>query len=111
MENTQESSADIIAEMRRGTRLPGYWRSCDLNEILKYHADRLEAALKREKTEIEADALAAGGIVEAAAKRERGNLDALERACEEVLDAKTLKTVVAAKVRIQGELKDGEVRK
>ena len=37
--------ADIVAEMRRGTRLPGYWRSCDLNKILKYHADRIEAAL------------------------------------------------------------------
>ena len=39
--------------------------------------------------------------VDAAAERERGNLDALERACEEVLDADKLKAVVAAKVRIQ----------
>ena len=31
------------------------------------------------------------------------DLDALERACEEVLDAETLKAVVAAKRRIQGE--------
>lgn len=31
------------------------------------------------------------------------NLNALERACEEVLDAETLKAVVAAKRRIQGE--------
>ena len=49
MRNTQETIADIIAEMRQGTRLPGYWRSCDLNKILMYHADRLEAALKRER--------------------------------------------------------------
>ena len=62
----QETIADIIEEMRRGTRLPGYWRSCDVNEILQYHADRLEAAWKREKTAIEADALAVGGMVEAA---------------------------------------------
>ena len=31
------------------------------------------------------------------------SLDALERACEEVLDAETLKAVVAAKRRIRGE--------
>lgn len=43
-----ETLADIVAEMRRGTKLPGYWRSCDLNEILAYHADRIEAAWKRE---------------------------------------------------------------
>ena len=42
--------------------------------------------------------------VDAAAERERGNLDALERACEEVLDADTLKAVVAAKVRIAGTI-------
>jgi len=41
----------------------------------------------------------------------KNDLDALERACEEVLDAETLKKVVAAKRRIQGELKEGEVRK
>ena len=33
----------------------------------------------------------------------RKSLDALERACQEVLDAETLKAVVAAKRRIQGE--------
>lgn len=46
-----------------------------------------------------------------AARRGHHNLDALERACEEVLDAETLKKVIAAKRRIQGELKEGEVRK
>ena len=44
-----ESLSDIVASMRRGTKLPGYWRSCDLNKILAYHADRIEAAWKREK--------------------------------------------------------------
>ena len=43
-----ETIADIVAEMRRGTKLPGYWRSCDVNEILQYHADRIDAAHKRE---------------------------------------------------------------
>ena len=33
----------------------------------------------------------------------KNDLDALERACEEVLDAETLKAVVVAKRRIQGE--------
>lgn len=44
-----DTIADIIAEMRRGTRLPGYWHSCDVNKILQYHADRLEAAHRRER--------------------------------------------------------------
>ena len=53
-ENEQESEkretvADIVAEMRRGTKLPGFWRSCALNKILEYHADRIEAAWKRER--------------------------------------------------------------
>lgn len=70
MSETNETLADIVAVMRRGTKLPGYWRSCDLNEILQYHADRIEAAWRREKTVIEADALAVGGIVEAKRKGE-----------------------------------------
>ena len=48
-----ETIADIIAEMRQGTRLPGFWRSCDLNKILCYHADRLEAAHRRDCASIE----------------------------------------------------------
>lgn len=47
-----ETIADIIAWLRK----PTLWR----DEI----ADRLEAAWKREKAAIEADALAAGGLVE-----------------------------------------------
>ena len=48
MADTHEAIADIIAEMRQGTRLPGYWRSCDVNKILQYHADRIDAAHRRE---------------------------------------------------------------
>jgi len=44
--------------------------------------DRLEAAHKREKAAIEADALAVGGIVEAARKRERGDCAKLREALE-----------------------------
>ena len=47
--------------------------------------------------------------ISGAAERERGNLDALERACEEVLDADKLKAVIAAKRRIQGEPGGGYV--
>ena len=42
-----ETLAGIVAVMRRGTRLPGYWHSRDLNEILEYHADHIEAVAKR----------------------------------------------------------------
>ena len=91
-----ETLADIVAEMRRGTKLPGYWRSCDLNKILMYHADRIEATWKREMTEAEANALAVGGLVEA--ERQRvvvsktetttvGNAAALREAVVALLDA------------------------
>ena len=59
MANTHETTADIIAEMR-GIRI---------REFQDY-ADRLEAAYRREKAAIEADALEVGGIVEAAHRRE-----------------------------------------
>lgn len=77
-----ETIADVVASMRRGTKLPGYWRSCDVNKILAYHADRIDAA----------------------AKRERSNLDALERACESVLDASSLAAVIAEKKRIAAQI-------
>lgn len=58
MTNTNETIADIIAEMRDWL---GDANSYDLRSL----ADRLEAAWKREKSAIEDDALAVGGIVEA----------------------------------------------
>ena len=82
----RETLADVVAIMRRGTKLPGYWRSCDLNKILAYHADRIEAAWKREKAEIVANALAIGGVVEAA-RHTPGNAAALREALELALDA------------------------
>lgn len=75
----RETLADVVALMRRGTKLPGYWRSCDLNKILAYHADRIEAAWKRERAEVEANALAVGGIVEAA-RHKPGNAAAMREA-------------------------------
>ena len=83
----RETLADIVAEMRRGTKLPGYWRSCDLNKILECHADRIEAAWKREKAEAEADALAVGGTVEASRNKPVGNAAKMREAVVALLDA------------------------
>lgn len=80
----QETIADIIAEKRR--RAEEIERDCaekmkrgemvsdcfarELVADIRREADRLDAAHKREKSAIEADALAVGGIVEAARRRE-----------------------------------------
>lgn len=56
----------------------------DLAETKRKEADRLEAAWKREKTAIEADALTVGGIVEAERKRERGDAAKLREAVEKI---------------------------
>lgn len=81
----QETIADIIAEKRRLAKEirdmanDTFWDS--KAEDLEYDADRLEAAYKRERAKIEADALAVGGIVEAERKRERGDCAKLREAC------------------------------
>lgn len=62
MAETQETSADIIKKMRRD----GIVHNSIPTRYLNAYADRLEAALKREKAAIEANALAVGGIVGAA---------------------------------------------
>ena len=58
----REKVADIVAEMRYGT-IPKHRTD---HELLAIYADRIEAAWKRERAKVEADALAVGGIVEAA---------------------------------------------
>lgn len=63
MSKHKETIAAIIAEMRLG--FDQSWHGID-REWAHGLADRLEAALVREKAAIEADALAVGGIVEAA---------------------------------------------
>lgn len=45
----RETISEVVATMRQRTKLRGFWRSCDLNEILAYHADRIEAAWRRER--------------------------------------------------------------
>ena len=106
--NEQETIVDIIAEKRReadyieetargslkaGENYDGiaYTESdlesaLDLVESKRKEADRLEAAYKRDKAAIEADALAVGGMVEAARKRGCDDCaklrDALQKAAE-----------------------------
>ena len=64
--NKQETIADIIAWLRRPREGENAYLTLWRDEI----ADRLEAAHKREKAAIEADALSVGGIVEAMRQQE-----------------------------------------
>ena len=61
-----ETTADLIAWLR----MPREGENAYLTEWRNEIADRLEAANKRERAKIEADALEVGGIVEAAHRRE-----------------------------------------
>ena len=61
-----ETIADIIAWLRKPIEGENAYLTAWRDEI----ADRLEAAIKRERAKIEADALEVGGILEAAHKRE-----------------------------------------
>lgn len=65
MDDKQETSTAIIAEMCGG-QIPRHRHD---RELLNHYAYRLQAALKREKAAIEADALAVGGIVAATAEK------------------------------------------
>ena len=91
----RETSADIADEIRRavesmGDELPYTVSAGTMRRV----ADRIEAAWRREKAEIEADALAVGGIVEAAREREAvtncnhiGNAAAIRAALRALRDA------------------------
>lgn len=65
----QETIADILAAMRdeghTGESSCPEW----VGAKMRYYANRLEAAWKREKNKIEADALFVGGFIEASRKR------------------------------------------
>ena len=72
-----EKIADIVAQMRGrgedGRMDMSLWRQ---------YADRIEEAAKREKAETEAEALAVGGVVEAARQKHVGNAAAMREALE-----------------------------
>ena len=93
--NEQETIADIIAAMRGGP-IPQHRHD---RVLLCHFADRLEAAHKREKAAIEADALAVGGIVEAARKRERGDATKLRNALNLCVDEMCARCRDLAKAR------------
>lgn len=81
MNKKVETVADILEEMRGMGNYQRY--SGDHAHAL---ADRIEAAWKRERAKVEADALAVGGIVEASRTAEKssavGNAAALREAIE-----------------------------
>jgi len=62
----RENIENVLAEMERESIIHVYIPATDLERYVK----RIKEALKREKAEIEANALAVGGIVEAARRRE-----------------------------------------
>ena len=75
MASENEVDADIVAAMRSDAEAyHDAWlndpnenpQADDVGRILNHYANRIEAAWKREKAEIEANALAVGGVVEAA---------------------------------------------
>ena len=75
----RETLADIVAEIRAyGAQPPPRLMWLEI-------ADRIEAAWKRERAEVEANALAVGGIVEAA-RHKPGNAAAMSEALETILD-------------------------
>jgi len=73
----REKVADIVAEMRNLGKLDE--KSTDkiprslMCLGLRTYADRIESAWKRERAKVEADALAVGGIVEAARTAEKSS--------------------------------------
>ena len=83
-EEKRETRADIADEIRRAVESMGdeipYTASAG---TMRRIADRIEAAWKREKAAIEADALAVGGIVEAA-RHTPGNAAAMRAALMQV---------------------------
>lgn len=79
MASENEAIADIVAMIRHAA----YVQTADTPQSVLRLADRIEAAWNRERAKIEADALAAGGIVEAA--RHEGNAAARREALDGML--------------------------
>lgn len=65
----EEIERDVAEKMKRGEMTSDQYAR-ELVADIRREADRLEAACKRDKAAIEADALAVGGMVEAAHERE-----------------------------------------
>ena len=75
--------ADVLAAMRNFARVGrGHDGTC--SDLIESYADRIDAAAKRERAELEANALAVGGVVEAARNKPSGNAAAMREALEAV---------------------------
>lgn len=91
----RETLADIVAAMHNDAELyHAAWlndpnenpEADDVSKLLANYARRIEAAAKRDKAEAEAEALAVGGIVEAA-RHKPGNAAATRAALRALRDA------------------------
>lgn len=71
-DENRETVADIVAQIRAAA----YIQNADTTESVLRLADRIDAAWKRERAKVEADALEVGGIVEAARHKPVGNASA-----------------------------------
>lgn len=85
-----ETIADIVAEYRRDYEdMKAKRLYLPTAEYLRRLLDRIEAAAKRERVEVEADALSAGGLVEAM-RHKPSNAAALHKAidylCERIAE-------------------------
>lgn len=95
MTDTQETTADIRkdAEAKFRELVESYMQrraafqtTVGAMQAFNTVFDRLEAAIKRERAKIEADALEVCGIVEAARKRELGDAAAMREALMQIYD-------------------------
>lgn len=83
--------AETMKHFRRAV-IPCGCRGCnEFRRVTTFWADKLEIAYESEKLDHD--------------KQVRASQDALERACEEVLDAESLKAVIVAKRRIENDTK------
>ena len=76
MSEHNERLVDIVAEMRYSI-IPKHRID---HELLALYAYRIEAAARRERAEIEANALAVGGVVEASRNKPSGDAAAMREA-------------------------------
>ena len=87
MSNTNETIADILREMREAAKSTDLFNGEEVGEPMirgtevEDWADRIDAAAKREREEVESDALSVGGLVEAT-RHKAGNAAAMREALE-----------------------------
>lgn len=82
MSKHNETLADIVAQIRAAA----YIQNADTPQSVLRLADRIEAAWKRERAEIEANALAVGGSSRGGANKPSGNAAAMREALAAVAE-------------------------